>query len=789
MAQIITNFIGFETGDLQETVASGGTPTAAAGAVQGSSGSYGLRLDDGEDVEILLDPAGLKSSPAHFVVGFYIRFNKSFTTDTSLVRFKDATETMGSVRIQASDMKIKVGDIDSVYGTPSTSALTSGVWYKFEIRWYAANAGSGYGNLYIDGTLVANNTTGDFLGGAVPDRIRFANSDTGTNLVDIDHVYIKTDTAASTTADLIGGGAIGGDGLEWNVPGYYQHAGTGGTSAGTAPAAGSLVNTGELPINDANDAEWTGSADTADWATNGTVRGGPLTDIDETVAAAKWFMRADRDGGGGTTHTLGFGVYDPTTYTTEDATYPVDTVITDYFHLSESATYMPNATDEAAAFYIGISGAQDLHIYEAGAWIFQTFTAGPATITATGAFTLGAFTVAATAEVDIDGTGAFTLGAFTTNPNATAEVDIDAAGAFTLGEFTVDATAITNTDGAGAFTLGEFTVDATGTVINAPAIATGAFTLGEFTLAGTATNENDAIGAFTLGEFTVTGTADRLDEAVGAFTLGELTVAGTATADAGGVGAFTLGEFTVAGTVTVTDGPEGVGAFTLGEFTLAATAEVDIAGTGAFTLGEFTVAGTADRLDEAVGAFTLGEFTLAATATNENDAVGAFTLGEFTVDAAATGVDLRTATGAFTLGEFTLAGTGTQLNEAVGGFTLGAFTIAATEETNTNTVGGFTLGAFTLAGTGTQLNEAVGAFTLGAFAVAGTSTQLNEGIGGFTLGAFTIAGEANTISQYWGSVVLSITLVNTAGLSDELVNTVGLSDELVNTVTLTERNP
>jgi hypothetical protein len=843
MAQIITNFTGFETGNLQELVATGGSPTTVSGAIQGSVGGYGLRLDDGDDAELLLDPGGLKSSPDHFVVGFYIRFNKDFITDTSLVRFKDATETMGSIRIQASDMKIKVGDITSTYGTPSTNALTNGVWYKFEIRWYAANAGSGYGHLYIDDVLVASNTTGDFLGGAVPDRIRWLNQDTGTNLVDIDHCYVKCDTAASTTADLIGVG----DGLEWNVPGYYQTSNA-ATSAGTAPAVGTLVQTGENPLNDTNEAEWTGSTDSATWAANGIApRNGPLTDITDTVAAAKWWIRSDRDGGGGTTHTLRYGRYDPSTFSVEDVVTTLTTVITDYYHASESATYMPDVSDESMAWGITISGAQDLHVYEAGGWILQTFSAGPATIEGTLSETLGAFTVAGTAEVDIDAAFAETLGNFTTNPNATAEVDIDATLAETLGDVTVDATGTVvfpSTNATASFTLDDFTtnpnataqaevqatfakaiadftvsatgeqlneatasitlddftaagvgeqlneatlaktldavlVDATASSVAPPATATLAETLEPLTTAGTATVEIDATLSETLANFDTTTTVEVEVDATLSETLGAFTAAGTGEQLNEGTLSETLGAFTTAGTATVTDGPTGIGAFTIDDFTVAGTATADAGGVGAFTLGAFTVAGTADRLDEAVGAFTLDAFTTNPNATAEVD-----------IDA----------TGAFTLGEFTVAGTATglQTTNAVGSFTIDAFTAAGTATNENDAVGSFTLDEFTVSATEVTNTNTIGGFTIGAFTTAGTATNEDDAVGSFTIGAFSISSTTTVENDAIGA--FTIGAFSTAGtgkvagpttwgsvtLTASLVNTVALTASLTNDLTLAD---
>ena len=60
MAFVLTNFIGFETGNAQEASATSGTPVYTTTAGQFVSGAYGLDMGNADEYDFEFDPAGLK---------------------------------------------------------------------------------------------------------------------------------------------------------------------------------------------------------------------------------------------------------------------------------------------------------------------------------------------------------------------------------------------------------------------------------------------------------------------------------------------------------------------------------------------------------------------------------------------------------------------------------------------------------------------------------------------------------------------------------------------------------
>lgn len=364
----ILNFTGFETGNAQEAVATGGTPAFGTSVVK--NGTYSLELTPGDDIAYYVNVANPTTTPEYVSFGFYWRTNDATpTTDGSVARFKNASSVAGTLRLMTNG-KLRVGDSTSTYSSDSTTTFQDNTWYRLELRIYE-HATNGHIYLYADGSLECSLTSADT--GNEIDRIELRNSTTGLSTFYYDDLYLcGTTTVDPGTGDLF----YTNDSLDWDVPGYYQPV-TGGVSQGTTPATGSLANTGENPLNESNAAEWDGSTDDADWAADGT-RAGPTSDIDGTVVAAKWWYRADRDGGGGTNHYLQYGHYDTSTWNHTEVLTTIDTSPTDYYKFSTSATYMPTTTSDSHAWGIRVDGAQDLWIYEVGGWILQTTSSGTA---------------------------------------------------------------------------------------------------------------------------------------------------------------------------------------------------------------------------------------------------------------------------------------------------------------------------------------------------------------------------------------------------------------------------
>jgi hypothetical protein len=368
MAFVIGNFTGFETGDTQEADSWNGTLAFDTGVLH--SGTYSLRLDaHAEWYDLLIDPAGLKTTPTYVYFGFYLRFDDvTATSDLSFCRIQsDGAGNQAYIGIDTSS-NLYVSDANNTKQDTGSTTLEIDTWYKVEVRFF--NNASGYIHVYLDNnsTPECTATAIDTDNGLDTAQVRFTWETAGLTNIYFDDLYIKVDTADGSTSDLIGVG----DGLDWEIPGYYQSAGTGISSNGTAPAAGSLAGTGDLPRSDSNEAEWTGSSDDAEWATDGTVRSGPASDITGTSIAGKYWYRVDRDGGGSTTHTLKTGYYDGAVWTNFESDARTDIPQGQIHYWYIQTTNIPTTTSHEFLFGITISGVQDLHVWEAGAWLLQT---------------------------------------------------------------------------------------------------------------------------------------------------------------------------------------------------------------------------------------------------------------------------------------------------------------------------------------------------------------------------------------------------------------------------------
>lgn len=225
----------------------------------------------------------------------------------------------------------------------------------------------------------------------------------------------------------------------------------------------------------------------------------------------------------------------------------------------------------------------------------------------------GAGTKASTATIDSDNGSNNGLAASILVFSATEGAGtITGTGAVTLGAVTVAGTAereVTDVGGPIELTLPAITVSGTGTVSGA---VTGS-------------------GAIALGAVTVSGTAEREIAGTGAIILGRITVAGTAERTVTGTGAITLGVLAVAGTAQLGGEVSGTGAIALGAVTVSGTAERELHASGAITLAALTVAGAGTRATDATGAISLGALRVSAQGLLTITGAGAITLGAIVV--------------------------------------------------------------------------------------------------------------------------------------------------------------
>lgn len=267
-------------------------------------------------------------------------------------------------------------------------------------------------------------------------------------------------------------------------------------------------------------------------------------------------------------------------------------------------------------------------------------------ITGTGAVTLGAITVAGTAERSITGTGAIALGAIEVDGTGAIQGEVTGSGAITFGPIEVDGTAereVTDVGGPIELTLPAITVSGTGTAGADVVTGSGAIALGAVTVSGTAEREIPGTGAITLGAVTVSGTAERAISGAGTISLGALAVAGTAERTVTGTGAIALGALAVSGSAQLGGEVNGTGAIALGAITVSGTAERELHASGAITLAALTLAGSGTRATNATGAIALGAIRVSAQGSLTIEGTGAIALGAIEVSGSDVGqVNIRT---------------------------------------------------------------------------------------------------------------------------------------------------
>lgn len=368
MAILITNFIGFETNNYQELYGTGGTPALDTGPNGLHSGSYLIQVDNSELIEFLIDPTGLKSGFDMACGGGYFRFTSvSPVADVSVCRiYEDDDSTSFPAWGIDSSGHIIAMDAGGSKTATSSQTLSTGTDYKIE-WWFYQNNTTGRMRVDVNGTTWIDNTNQDTDNGGTWQHFQIRN-DIGTSTISIDDLYCGADNAGSySTSHAL-------NDVEWEIPGYYQ-AQSDSAYSGDAPDTGTISDLGENPLNETNACEWQPNPASCDfWASGGGV--GPLTDITGTVINAKYWLRADRDGGGGTTHTLWGGKYESGVGFTMDSITPSIGTSPDDYWIFPAVAYCPTTTSHLGAWGIDISGNQDLWIYEAGMWVLQTVSAG-----------------------------------------------------------------------------------------------------------------------------------------------------------------------------------------------------------------------------------------------------------------------------------------------------------------------------------------------------------------------------------------------------------------------------
>ncbi len=352
MALTRNNFLGFETGGIEELLSTPGG--ASASSVDPRTGGFSLLLVNGN---CTIDPfENTIDAGDDYILGF--GFKVVDATPSQSLSFFEAEQASGGedqIRLNLNtsgtlELRDSSGSqVDSV-ATP----FTDGQWHFIELWWQHSNTGAA--KVFIDNAEVMSVASEDFLNGTF-DQYRFRGN-TATD-VEFDDIYCLSGAADET--DRLRDAEVFG--YRHSVTGATPDAGGGGT-AGVDLDAGGWEDTDDS--SDATNGEYTGSGDrgTVDWD-------GPGSDPDSSgvgatsFVGAKLYARVDRDGGPATTHALYLGDSgdgnNAVEYDDNTDWGPITQDPANYLIVSE--TNLPTETQDIRAGF-GTLGAQDIHMYD-----------------------------------------------------------------------------------------------------------------------------------------------------------------------------------------------------------------------------------------------------------------------------------------------------------------------------------------------------------------------------------------------------------------------------------------
>ncbi len=357
MAFTLNNFVGFETGGKEEIDAESGTVTITAG---GRTGAYHVNIAGatGNNFTIncfdFISDAGSKQA-----IGFWFRSN---STDTSafplLITAHEGSPICFHIqehRQSSSTFKLRTLDANGDHSGTTTTVFNNGTWYFIEI--YLDNADPGTVEIWVDGVQELDVSSKDFTTGGSFSKYVFRSA-SGFDQ-DFDDIYIASGLTA--TSELFGDFEVF---MRQNVNTTATPDGGALGNAGTVAAVGTWDDAAETPLDataGTNEVEYTadpsgGSVDSI------AMDSGSDFDGDSNIKGIKGIWHLDRDGGGGTTHSVVLG-NDGDGNSPPATTVALTTTPTDFFVLRTTDLPLVSASDliRQGAW---TGGAQDIHIYE-----------------------------------------------------------------------------------------------------------------------------------------------------------------------------------------------------------------------------------------------------------------------------------------------------------------------------------------------------------------------------------------------------------------------------------------
>lgn len=331
MALTLNNFIGFETGGLEEASGLTGSMTVISDPVR--TGNYALSGSASGLYEILPFESVADAGDKQIVgVAVYFHditpaFNTIFLTayedgDDANALFHARLETSGSFR-----MNYVTG------GDTMSAPFTQNKWHYLEIVWQHLDSATV--DVYVDGSSIGSFSGKDLSRGGTFDGYQLYWSSYTDQVYD--DFYCMS--GATGVSDLLG--------PRVEVLGAFQNNVEDATDQGTTLDIGDWANSGSTPLYSVSlDPAYQGGAQTGYTRCDEGDRDGPLALITGTSKGAKWLHRLNRTNGSGTTHYKRYGAYDGASDQVLDAAVTLGTGYANFFTITETDAQVPSDTDE-----------------------------------------------------------------------------------------------------------------------------------------------------------------------------------------------------------------------------------------------------------------------------------------------------------------------------------------------------------------------------------------------------------------------------------------------------------
>lgn len=365
MALTLNDFVGFETGGLEEAIATANSPTLEATIVH--TGDYSLKMDASADRYEIRAIRGTDAGDK-YILGFWIYIvDKTPAILTSMLQALDASGGCWLARLTSGGVLEVINSLAALIG--STSDIVEGSWMLVEVCWEHSDTGSF--DLYINGSSKISVASTDLnVGGSMDSDAAVYRFYGCTEIFYFDDYYAYS--GAAGVSDFLG---------NCEVFRYQANTNSATPDTGDNLDTGVWQNCGKTPDNvdevSYTNTPRTGAIYTDDAASGLNYRHGPHGDANidgaSNIKGGKWLHRLRRGTGGTTTHYKRYG-NDVDGLT--DAIVTPNTAYKNFMTISTLATEVPTDQEHFAQGF-RVVGAQDIYCQEMWAFILHVPGAPP----------------------------------------------------------------------------------------------------------------------------------------------------------------------------------------------------------------------------------------------------------------------------------------------------------------------------------------------------------------------------------------------------------------------------